>query len=209
MPSDFVVAKLDFSNAFNSLRRDAMLTAIKDNILELYQYCYLVYSQASFLNFGPYTILSQEGPQQGDPLGPLLFRLAVHPLLTSLLCPLNEGYLDDLPLGGPEDIVASDTRTVIARGTELDLHLKVTKCELLRHLNHTLNIEMLKTFIQVDLEDSSLLGAPLFAGRQLDLVLAQCCSDLSRAIDKLDKINSHDVLILLRSSFSAPKSNIF
>ena len=64
---------------------------------------------------------------------------------------------------------------------------------------------MLKTFIQVDLEDSSLLVVPLFEGRQLDLVLAQCCSDLSRAIDKLDKINSHDAPILLRSSFSAPK----
>ena len=38
-----MVAKLDFSNAFNSLHCDAMLMAIKDNIPELAQFCYLAY----------------------------------------------------------------------------------------------------------------------------------------------------------------------
>ena len=86
------------------------------------------------------------------------------------------------------------------------LHLNVTKCELILHPNHSPNIDILKSLVQVDPEDSSLSGAPLFAGRQLDLVSAQCCFDLSKAIDKLDTINSHDALILLRSSFSAPNS---
>ena len=104
--------------------------------------------------------MSHEGPQQGNPLGPLLFCLAAHPLLTSLLSPLNEGYLEDLTLGGPEDLVASDIRTVIARDAELDFN--VTKCKLIRHPNHSPNIDILKTCIQVDLEDSSLLGAPRF-----------------------------------------------
>ena len=67
MPSDFVVAKLDFSNAFNCLHRDVMLTAVKDQLPELYKFCHLAYLQTSFLNFGPYTILSQEVPQQGNP----------------------------------------------------------------------------------------------------------------------------------------------
>ena len=127
----FVVAKLDFSNAFNSHRCNAILMAIKDNIPELYQFCYLVYSPASSLNFGLNTILSQEGPQQGDPLQSPFILFGGASLLTSLLSPLNEGYSDNLTLGGPEDLVASDIRTVIARGAELGLHLNVTKCELI------------------------------------------------------------------------------
>ena len=61
----------------------------------------------------------------------------MHQLLTSLLSPLIEDYLGDLALSGSEDVVASDIRTVIARGTELGLHLNVTKSELIRHPNHS------------------------------------------------------------------------
>ena len=32
MPDGFVVAKLDFANAFNSLNRDAMLQAVTDKV---------------------------------------------------------------------------------------------------------------------------------------------------------------------------------
>jgi len=39
--------------------------------------------------------MSQEGPQQGDPLGPLLFCNTIHPLLTSLGSVLL-GYMDDV-----------------------------------------------------------------------------------------------------------------
>ena len=205
MPSDFVVAKLDFSNAFNCLHRDVMLTAVKDQLPELYNFCHLAYSQTSFLNFGPYTILSQEGPQQGDPLGPLLFCLAIQPLLTSLKSPFSSGYLDDLTVGGPEVLVASDVDQVVARGAEIGLHLNVTKCELIHHPQYSPQTSLLRTFIPVGIDEASLLGAPLLEGQELDRTLAKCCSELSNAIDKLETLSSHDALILLRSSFSAPK----
>ena len=44
-------------------------------------------------------ILSEEGPQQGDPMGPLLFSHAVHPILESMKSSLIIGYLDDLTAG--------------------------------------------------------------------------------------------------------------
>jgi hypothetical protein len=71
MPSDYVVAKLDFSNAFNCLHRDTMLKAVLDKIPEHYRFCHLSYNNASILFFGTHTLLSEEGTQQGDPLGPL------------------------------------------------------------------------------------------------------------------------------------------
>ena len=57
--------------------------------------------------FGSHTIFLEEGPQQGNPLGPLLFCNTIQPLLTSLACDLKLGFLDDVTLGGQVDRVAS------------------------------------------------------------------------------------------------------
>ena len=142
---------------------------MKDQLPELYKFCHLANLQTSFLNFGPYTILSQEGPQQGDPLGPLLFCSAIQPLLTSLKSPLSSGYVDDLTVGGPEVLVASDVDQVVARGAEIGLQLNVTKCELIHHPQHSPQTSLSRTFIPVGIDEASLLGAPLFEGQELEL----------------------------------------
>src|SRR6218665_812194 len=105
---DSVVVKLDLSNAFNSLHRDSMLASVNNVIPELAAYCHLAYAEATCLRFGSFVILSQEGAQQGDPLGPLLFCLPLQPVLVQLESPLAFGYLDDLTLGGTPEVVAAD-----------------------------------------------------------------------------------------------------
>jgi hypothetical protein len=77
---DHILIKLDFSNAFNCLRRDSMLEAVYREIPEIYNFCHLSYASSSYLSFGDQIILSEEGSQQGDPLGPLLFSLTVNPI---------------------------------------------------------------------------------------------------------------------------------
>jgi len=72
LPPDHIVVKLDFSNAFNSLHRFDMLSTVHSRIPDFYSYCCSAYSQPSVLFYGSHTVLSQEGLQQGDPLGPLL-----------------------------------------------------------------------------------------------------------------------------------------
>lgn len=91
-----------------------MLMSIKDRLPELYAFCLSSYAQPSFLFFGSHVILSQEGPQQGDPLGPLLFCTTVHPLISSLSSDLTAGYLDDLTLAGPQSVVITDIQRVMA-----------------------------------------------------------------------------------------------
>jgi len=93
MPNDSVVVKPDFSNAFNCLHRSDMLKSIADWVPELLSYCHSAYANPSVLYYGQYIIMSQEGPQQGDPLGPLLFCNTIHPLLESLDSVLRLGYL--------------------------------------------------------------------------------------------------------------------
>ena len=87
LPADYGMVKLDFRNAFNSVRRDKVLEAALEHIPELYPFVYSCYSAASNLFFDNSILQSQEGVQQGDPLdplGPLLFCLVIHPSTTQI-----------------------------------------------------------------------------------------------------------------------------
>lgn len=75
------------------------------------------------LSFGQFMISSQEGAQQGDPLGPLLFCLTIHPIISSLSSQLSISYMDDLTLGGPSEVVAQDVKLINEKGSEVGLQL--------------------------------------------------------------------------------------
>jgi len=205
MPPEHVVVKLDFSNAFNSLHRQDMLLAVRDRLPELYAYCYSAYSQPSILYYGQFSLLSKEGPQQGDPIGPLLFSNTEQPLLESMGAELTLGYLDDLTLGSHQSQIAKDVQRVIEEGRAMGLVLNVSKCELIADPRTTVDDPVLQSFQRIDVKDAILLGAPLFPGSVLDRLWSERCTDLSRAVDRLSLIGSQDALILLRASFSAPR----
>ena len=205
LPADNVIVKLDFSNAFNCIHRDTMLEAVYNDFPQLYNFCHLAYSSPSTLFFGDFTISSQEGTQQGDPLGPFLFCLSIHGLLTSLKSSLPLAYMDDFTIGGQIDVVASDVERIITEGRAMGLHLNRSKCEIIHPQNMKINNDILDSFVHIPSDNVTLLGAPLFTGHTLDSALAKCHDDLAVAISRLKDINSHDALILLRSSFSAPK----
>jgi hypothetical protein len=69
--------KVDFSNAFNSVSRDVMLSECRKSAVELYPFVKWCYSTPSTLWINDQVIDSQEGVQQGDPLGPFLFCLVL------------------------------------------------------------------------------------------------------------------------------------
>ena len=80
--------------------------------------------------FGSRTIASESGVQQGDPLGPLLFALALQPVLRELATSRASGglelvysYLDDLCLAGDELAVATALNTLRARCADIGLVL--------------------------------------------------------------------------------------
>lgn len=62
-----------------------MLESVWEMALHIYPSVYSSYQYPSSLFFGSSCIKSEEGVQQGDPLGPLLFRIAIHPIVSSLI----------------------------------------------------------------------------------------------------------------------------
>ena len=97
---DYLHLKLDFKNAFNSLRRDKMWEAVHESAPEIYSFVHSAYGDPSSLFCGDTILLSKEGVQQGDPLGPLLFCLMIHPMILQLRSEFRVFYLDDGSLGG-------------------------------------------------------------------------------------------------------------
>ena len=166
--------------------------------------CHLAYGNPSVLKFGNRSVISQEGAQQGDPLGPLLFCLAIHPILTSLSSNLVAGYLDDITLGGDEKTLAHDVSTIRARGEAMGLKLNVRKCEFINK-DAKATKPIFSDFILLDTANATLLGAPLTAGNAMDDALAGRCKDLALTIDRLKLLSAHDALILFRTSFSSSK----
>ena len=71
MPRDQVFVELDFSNAFNTLRRDVMLQAVYNTIPELYAFIHQAYSAESLLQFGPFVVHSTIGAAARGPSGPV------------------------------------------------------------------------------------------------------------------------------------------
>src|SRR5687768_6731841 len=130
MPGHWVVAKLDYSNTFNTFNRIAMLTAVHSHIPQLDSFCRLAYEKPSILRYGDRQILSSEGVQQEDSLGPLLFSLTLYPLLSSLKSDLKFGYLDDVTVGGKVESVEEDVNLLMLESPRIGLKLNISKCEL-------------------------------------------------------------------------------
>ena len=90
MPSDYAIVKIDFRNAFNSVRRDRMLEAVLALAPDIYHLVYSAYSSSSHLFWDDHWILSAEGVQQGDrpPWTSLVLPKAcmVHIFLLALHC---------------------------------------------------------------------------------------------------------------------------
>jgi hypothetical protein len=125
-----VLLKLDFKNAFNSVERDCILKEVQCHTPLLYPYLYQCYRNPSTLFFGNHLISSSVGAQQGDPCGPMIFSLAIQPIILSLDSQMNIWYLDDGTLADYPEVVLSDFKKVINLSQEIGLELNFNKCEI-------------------------------------------------------------------------------
>ena len=207
MPPSHLLLKLDFKNAFNSLRRDKMLEAVKENVPELFNFVHSAYNQPSMLFCGDRVMQSAEGVQQGDPLGPLLFCLAIQPLIQDLQSEFRVFYLDDGTIGGSLEDVHRDLLMVEEKAALLGLQLNRTKTELVCDDANTRDsmLSVVSELRAVCCSEASLLGTPIGSAELIDNTITSKIQKLRLMGDKFRFLKSQDALSLLRHSFAIPK----
>lgn len=205
MPDNHVIVKLDFANAFNTLRRDCLLEAVAREIPELYRFAHAAYSTEPILQYGNEILRSCEGTQQGDPLGPLEFCITIHPLLTRLRSELRFSFLDDLTLGGEADTVARDVELIDMEAAAMGLKLNKNKCELFSKSGQIQTQTAFAGFASLPVNSMRLLGSPVMPGPEVTVALNEKTEALRRAVSRLALLQSQDALTLLRYSLSIPK----
>ena len=136
----FTVCKVDMSNAFNLVSRQALLEECAVHFPELLPWVGWCYGSHPTLWHPLGQLSSETGVQQGDPLGPLLFSLVLHKLVLSiaqekdcLSLLSNRWYLDDGVLSGHSQAVTRAVTLIQEMGPSLGLFINVSKCELLGH----------------------------------------------------------------------------
>lgn len=88
------------------------------------------YSTSILLFYGDFIILSQNGAQQGDPCGPLLFSSAIQLVVAALVSEFIDFYLDGGTIAGDYDSVLRDFKTVIEECGKMGLRKNPDKCEI-------------------------------------------------------------------------------
>ena len=105
--------------------------------------------------------ISQESYQQGDPLGPLLFFLAIHLLIVLCNSLLKMAFMGDVTVGGPAATVASDVAMIKAEGASRGLFLNDQKCESITPNGQPPDDALLGDFIQLTPTSATLLGGTI------------------------------------------------
>ena len=208
-----VLLKIDFSNAFNSIRRDTLLETAYQRYPSVYNYTLAAYGDSSFLMFGDETLLSDEGVQQGDPDGPRLFGDTINSFIQSLQSRFNVWYLDDGNLADDYQIVLGDLRDVIEEGRKCGLIINPAKSELffLGTESDKSCKRILGQFSEVccgiqtpPLENLTVLGALIGAS-----AIISCLGDKTAALrilaSRLPLLDSHHAFYLLKHSFAIPR----
>jgi hypothetical protein len=167
-----VMLKGDIKNAFNSLWRATFLEVLSQLAPGLCPYAFAAYATPSVLYLGDHKIMSCAGVQQGDPLGPLLFSIAIalirDRVLEAMTPELRDAiefevsYLDDLTIAGPAPAVRDFLTHLVSISAEFGLHLNMNKTELIHHPDECSTV--LELFSEVGKRFTSsnftLLGAP-------------------------------------------------
>ena len=201
------MCKVDFSNAFNSVRRDVFMKQVLSNFPEIFPFVHQCYRRSSLLSLD-----SAEGAQQGDPLGPLLFCLAIMPLTKQLSSNLNLWYLDDGFLAGDPVSVMSDLSSIVSSSSELGLAVNPSKCEILAlscsaEESHSLYsaCDSIASGISIMTHASAqLLGSAIFPDG-LTSVLEDKNKKLCRLLERLKLLDRHDALFLLKNCIAIPR----
>ena len=173
----------------------------------MYAFVFSAYEEPFSLFCGDAMLPSQEGVQQGDPLGPLLFCLTIYPLIQQLTSEFRLFYLDDRIMGGCLSDILHDLQNLEVLASDLGLRLNQDKSELFCSDPATRR-EILSTVPGLHVlfhDEVAVLGSPVGVIESLSGAILEKVERLHLMGDRLHLMHAHDALLLLRHSFSMPK----
>ena len=152
------------------------------------------------------------GVQQGDPIGPLLFAIAVDQIASGVDSELNVWYLDDATIGGSPDSVLSEVQRCITGLKRIGLIVNPKKTEIINvglaagKFSRVVNSfnELLPEITVTELTKMELLGSPILADA------TRCCimkklSEHKRMNERILLLDGHPDLFLLKNAFFLPR----
>ena len=165
MDDDFVCFTVSMKNAFNLVSRQTILEECATFYLELLPWVSYCYGFHPMLWHPLGKITSECGVQQGNHLGPLLFSLAIHKLVSSIDADdgcldllLQVWYLDGGVLAGNRPTVLQAVHLLEELDPALGIHINLTKCEFYGRMGNTSFPPSVRSSLLPNLD---ILGAPI------------------------------------------------
>jgi hypothetical protein len=149
--------------------------------------------------FGDHLISSSVGAQQGDPCGPMIFSLAIQPIILSLDSELNIWYLDDGTLADYPEVVLSDFKKVINLSRKIGLELNFNKYEIFCCSGDT-DLKVIKEF-------QNLAPGIKICDRGFQNTVEKTIITVENLLNKAEFLSRHVAYTLIKNCFFIPKFN--
>ena len=216
IPSKTAVS-VDISNAFNTVNRSAVLQSVRTHFPSLAPWVDCCYRHDSHLFTGSdaasdQVISSSRGVQQGDPLGPVLFALAIHPVIQEALVDTERSfpagldicsfYLDDGICAGDAQTVSFFLRALIRGLRRIGLVVNLAKTEVIPPCatSQSFGPDIFPGGIWNNTACFKLLGAAIGTPAWCELLLGRRVRKARALIDAIGRFpDSHGAFCLLRS----------
>ena len=198
-PGD-VFLKVDIKNAFNTVSRQVALQCVATHFPVLLPYATAAYAAPTELTFGEFALQSEEGTQQGDPLAPLIFSLALSVPVEATLAELQATpldfvgfYLDDGCFAGPAETVATALSIFSTKCREIGLDVNLGKCEVFCEASLATRFPGVKHAPTL-----TLLGAPLGTAAEANAFVDKELGRARAKLRSLEQLSPHIAFTLLR-----------
>jgi len=155
--------------------------------------------------------MKSSGVQQGDPLDPALFALAIHGVTSEVKSDLNVWYLDDGRIGGDPQTVRNNAAIIRNGLSSVGLEINNSKCELLIVNNTTCQERSQTTKLFQDVFPSisipapdlwQLLGSPLH--QDSSPLHLETKTKMLDNIENLELIEPQQAFFILKNCLSIP-----